>query len=77
MKSTLMTLGLVLNLNLSIRDLIHLVHVRGSYKVAKAAWPIMQKQKYGRIINTASAAGIYGNFVGNSRFWSLGHLTNF
>ena len=22
----------------------------------------MQKQKYGRIINTASAAGIYGNY---------------
>ncbi|ORZ40738.1 Fox2 protein [Catenaria anguillulae PL171] len=43
-------------------DLVHRVHVRGSYKVTKAAWPIMQKQKYGRIINTASAAGIYGNF---------------
>ncbi|KAI9173248.1 hypothetical protein H9P43_007379 [Blastocladiella emersonii ATCC 22665] len=43
-------------------DLVHRVHVRGSYKVAKAAWPIMQKQKYGRILNTASAAGIYGNF---------------
>ncbi|TPX53386.1 hypothetical protein PhCBS80983_g06299 [Powellomyces hirtus] len=43
-------------------DLIQAVHVRGSYKVAKAAWPHMQKQGYGRIINTASAAGIYGNF---------------
>ncbi|KAI9019635.1 peroxisomal hydratase-dehydrogenase-epimerase [Hyaloraphidium curvatum] len=43
-------------------DLIHKVHVRGTYKVTKAAWPIMQAQKYGRIINTASAAGIYGNF---------------
>lgn len=28
----------------------------------KAAWPIMRKQKYGRIINTASAAGLFGNF---------------
>ncbi|OZJ04915.1 Peroxisomal hydratase-dehydrogenase-epimerase [Bifiguratus adelaidae] len=43
-------------------DLIQAVHVRGSYKVTRAAWPIFQKQKYGRIINTASAAGIYGNF---------------
>ncbi|KAI8588220.1 peroxisomal hydratase-dehydrogenase-epimerase [Geranomyces variabilis] len=43
-------------------DLIQTVHVRGSYKVAKAAWAHMQKQGYGRIINTASAAGIYGNF---------------
>ena len=43
-------------------DLVHAVHMRGSYKVAKAAWPHMQKQKYGRILNTASAAGIYGNY---------------
>lgn len=43
-------------------DLIHRVHVRGSYKVTKAAWDIMIKQGFGRIINTASAAGIYGNF---------------
>ncbi|KAI9352996.1 hypothetical protein DFJ73DRAFT_658898 [Zopfochytrium polystomum] len=43
-------------------DLIHRVHVRGSYKVTKAAWEIMTKQGYGRVINTSSAAGIYGNF---------------
>ncbi|CAG8571622.1 4195_t:CDS:2 [Ambispora gerdemannii] len=43
-------------------DLIQSVHVRGSYKVTRAAWDIFRKQKYGRIINTASAAGIYGNF---------------
>ncbi|ANB12509.1 bifunctional hydroxyacyl-CoA dehydrogenase/enoyl-CoA hydratase FOX2 [Sugiyamaella lignohabitans] len=42
--------------------LVQLVHVYGSYKVAKAAWPHMRKQKFGRIINTASAAGLYGNF---------------
>jgi NAD(P)-dependent dehydrogenase (short-subunit alcohol dehydrogenase family) len=29
-------------------DLVHAVHLRGSYKVAKAAWPHMQKQKFGR-----------------------------
>ncbi|KAI9338947.1 hypothetical protein DFJ73DRAFT_798133 [Zopfochytrium polystomum] len=43
-------------------DLIHRVHVRGSYKVAKAAWKFMERQGYGRIINTSSSAGIYGNF---------------
>lgn len=42
--------------------LVQLVHVYGSYKVAHAAWPYMRKQKYGRIINTSSAAGLYGNF---------------
>jgi multifunctional beta-oxidation protein len=43
-------------------DLIQAIHLRGSYKVAKAAWPYFIEQKFGRIINTASAAGIYGNF---------------
>jgi NAD(P)-dependent dehydrogenase (short-subunit alcohol dehydrogenase family) len=43
-------------------DLIYRVHALGAYKVTKAAWPIMLKQGYGRIVNTASAAGIYGNF---------------
>ncbi|KAI7870137.1 hypothetical protein BDF14DRAFT_1774985 [Spinellus fusiger] len=43
-------------------DIIQAVHLKGSYAVTKAAWPIMKKQKYGRIIMTASAAGIYGNF---------------
>jgi NAD(P)-dependent dehydrogenase (short-subunit alcohol dehydrogenase family)/putative sterol carrier protein len=43
-------------------DIIQRVHVFGAYKVARAAWPHMLKQGYGRIINTASAAGIYGNF---------------
>ncbi|KYF42361.1 sterol carrier protein-2 HAD-2SCP-2, partial [Toxoplasma gondii ARI] len=38
------------------------VHVRGAYACTKAAWPVMQKQNYGRIIMTASAAGLYGNF---------------
>lgn len=43
-------------------DLVHRVHLRGTYKVIKAAWPHFLKQKYGRIINTASAVGLYGNF---------------
>jgi len=43
-------------------DLIYRVHVRGAYKVTKAAWPHFRKQGYGRVINTASTTGIYGNF---------------
>lgn len=38
------------------------VHVYGAYKCARAAWPYFRKQKYGRVINTASAAGLFGNF---------------
>lgn len=43
-------------------DLIHRVHLRGSFLVTRAAWNHMKNQKYGRIIMTTSAAGIYGNF---------------
>ncbi|KAI9870168.1 MAG: bifunctional hydroxyacyl-CoA dehydrogenase/enoyl-CoA hydratase fox2, partial [Pleopsidium flavum] len=43
-------------------DLIINVHVKGAYKCARAAWPHFKKQKYGRIINTASAAGLFGSF---------------
>lgn len=43
-------------------DLIYRVHALGAYRVTRAAWPIMLEQGYGRIVNTASAAGIYGNF---------------
>ncbi|XP_036596677.1 peroxisomal multifunctional enzyme type 2 [Trichosurus vulpecula] len=43
-------------------DLVHKVHLRGSFQVTRAAWDHMKKQKFGRIIMTASASGIYGNF---------------
>ncbi|XDV49710.1 hypothetical protein PO909_018910 [Leuciscus waleckii] len=43
-------------------DLIHRVHLRGSFLVTRAAWNHMKNQKFGRIIMTSSAAGIYGNF---------------
>lgn len=38
------------------------VHLRGTYSVCKAAWPIFLKQKYGRIVNTCSTVGLHGNF---------------
>ncbi|KAL1897455.1 bifunctional hydroxyacyl-CoA dehydrogenase/enoyl-CoA hydratase fox2 [Sporothrix stenoceras] len=43
-------------------DDIHNVHLRGAFKTTQAAWPHFRKQKYGRIIVTSSAAGLYGNF---------------
>jgi len=43
-------------------DLINAVHVKGAYLVTKAAWPHMLERKWGRVIMTASASGIYGNF---------------
>uniref|UniRef100_A0A7N8X741 Peroxisomal multifunctional enzyme type 2 n=1 Tax=Mastacembelus armatus TaxID=205130 RepID=A0A7N8X741_9TELE len=46
----------------SISDLIQRIHLRGSFLVTRAAWNHMKIQKFGRVIMTASAAGIYGNF---------------
>uniref|UniRef100_A0A1I8Q3A7 Peroxisomal multifunctional enzyme type 2 n=1 Tax=Stomoxys calcitrans TaxID=35570 RepID=A0A1I8Q3A7_STOCA len=43
-------------------NLIHDVHLKGSFKVTQAAWPYMKKQNYGRIIMTSSNSGMYGNF---------------
>jgi multifunctional beta-oxidation protein len=43
-------------------DLILSVHLTGTYKCTKAAWPYFLKQKYGRVLNTTSTSGIYGNF---------------
>ena len=38
------------------------VHVMGAVHCSQAVWPIMQAQKYGRIIMTTSSSGLYGNF---------------
>jgi len=38
------------------------VHLMGTVWVTQAAWELMREQQYGRIINTSSAAGIFGNF---------------
>jgi len=43
-------------------DLIYKVHLLGAFRVTQAAWAVMRDQGYGRVIMTASAAGIYGNF---------------
>jgi NAD(P)-dependent dehydrogenase (short-subunit alcohol dehydrogenase family) len=38
------------------------VHLEGTFNLCHAVWPTMQAQKYGRIINVGSGAGLYGNF---------------
>ncbi|KAJ6513319.1 peroxisomal hydratase-dehydrogenase-epimerase [Mycena sanguinolenta] len=43
-------------------DLVLKIHLRATYKCAKAVWPIFLKQKFGRIVTTCSPVGIYGNF---------------
>jgi NAD(P)-dependent dehydrogenase (short-subunit alcohol dehydrogenase family)/putative sterol carrier protein/acyl dehydratase len=43
-------------------DLVYRVHVLGAFKVTHAAWPYLRDAGYGRIVMTASASGIYGNF---------------
>jgi NAD(P)-dependent dehydrogenase (short-subunit alcohol dehydrogenase family) len=38
------------------------VHLKGAFYVTQAAWGPMRDQGYGRIVNTSSAAGLFGNF---------------
>ncbi len=38
------------------------VHLRGAFYVTQPAWSIMRDQGYGRIVNTSSGAGVFGNF---------------
>lgn len=36
------------------------VHLRGAFFVTRPAWILMREQGYGRIVNTCSAAGLFG-----------------
>jgi 3-hydroxyacyl-CoA dehydrogenase/3a,7a,12a-trihydroxy-5b-cholest-24-enoyl-CoA hydratase len=38
------------------------VHLFGTMNVSKAAWPLLRENNYGRVVNTTSVAGLYGNF---------------
>ena len=50
------------NMDDQMWDQVLAVHLRGTFKTTKAAWPHFLKQKYGRVVNTTSTSGIYGNF---------------
>ncbi|TDD39277.1 SDR family oxidoreductase [Actinomadura sp. KC06] len=43
-------------------DAVIAVHLRGSFLVSSAAWPHLRDNGYGRIVNTSSPAGLFGNF---------------
>lgn len=38
------------------------VHLRGAFFITRPAWEVMRGQGFGRIVNTTSAAGLFGNF---------------
>jgi NAD(P)-dependent dehydrogenase (short-subunit alcohol dehydrogenase family) len=43
-------------------DKVFAVHIKGSFTVLRAAWPVFRQQAYGRVILTTSSSGIYGQF---------------
>ncbi len=57
------------------------VHLFGSYFVTRAAWRVMQKQQYGRVLFTASSAGLFGNqgqgFYGTAKAAVFGLMNTF
>lgn len=42
-------------------DLVYRVHVLGTMRVTKAAWPHMRDARYGRVVMTTSNAGFFGS----------------
>lgn len=43
-------------------DMVLNVHLKGAFHVTQPAFKVMKQNGYGRIVNTASGAGLYGNF---------------
>jgi NAD(P)-dependent dehydrogenase (short-subunit alcohol dehydrogenase family) len=43
-------------------DLVLAVHLKGAFCVTQPAFKVMKDNGFGRIVNTASGAGLYGNF---------------
>ncbi len=50
------------NLTPETLDLVLKVHLYGGFFVTHAAWEHLRENNYGRIINTTSGSGLYGNF---------------
>jgi len=50
------------NMDASLLDPVIDVHLKGAFNVTRPAWVTMKEQGYGRVVSTASAAGIFGNF---------------
>jgi NAD(P)-dependent dehydrogenase (short-subunit alcohol dehydrogenase family) len=70
------------NMTPDLLDPVIDVHLKGAFNVTRPAWASMREHGYGRIVNTASSAGILGNFgqtnygaakmglVGLARVWA-------
>jgi NAD(P)-dependent dehydrogenase (short-subunit alcohol dehydrogenase family) len=43
-------------------DAVIAVHLTGAFNVTRAVWPVMREQNYGRIVQTTSGTGLFGNF---------------
>ncbi|MDY7104670.1 MAG: SDR family oxidoreductase [Actinomycetota bacterium] len=50
------------NLTPDLLEPVLQVHLYGAFWVTLPAWKLMREQNYGRVINTTSAAGLFGNF---------------
>ena len=50
------------NMSMADYEFVNQVHHMGTVYCTKAAWPIMRKQQYGRIVVTTSGSGTVGNF---------------
>jgi NAD(P)-dependent dehydrogenase (short-subunit alcohol dehydrogenase family) len=50
------------NMSMADYEFVNQVHHFGTAYCIKAAWPIMRKQSYGRIVVTTSGSGTVGNF---------------
>jgi len=50
------------NMTMADYEFVNQVHHMGTVFCTKAAWPIMRKQQYGRIVMTTSGSGTVGNF---------------
>jgi len=50
------------NMTPEIVDPVIDVNLKGAFNVLQAAWPHLREQGYGRVVNTSSGSGIFGNF---------------
>ena len=49
-------------MDVSMIDAVIDVHLKGTLFVSQPAFTVMREHKYGRIVNTSSASGLFGNF---------------
>ena len=50
------------NVTPALLDAVIDVHLKGAFNVLRTAWPRLREQNYGRVVNTSSGSGLFGNF---------------